>query len=520
MTAAAPTFRRDFSAIVAARRDATAAIDARHDRTIDYGELEQLTGCLGGQLLGMSGGGAKGVVSLLPNGLENFLCLIGTLRAGLDYAPLYPQCAARELSHWLSLVDPAVCLVAENTSEELLAVVEDSGLPTLTVPTDGKCDWIDGGSSLPREIEGVSRILLLTSGTTGEPKALVFDSDRLWASGRAFMEFHDCIGKGLRFFNLLPMSYLGGTFNLSLIPLASEGSVVLGEAFSGRTFLRFWQEVERFQVSALWLVPTIVRGLVKIAEKTERERFVKASEIVKICFLGTAPIDLDTKHRFEQLFGIQLLENYALSETTFITSETPATAERRLQGSVGEVLPYVDLRVSAASNDGNPVHPDAGELEVHTPYMFLGYLGQGGAIDRAPGPGDYLKTGDVGYLDENRTLVLTGRSRDIIKKGGYLIGLREIESLAEQNPFIEEACAVGVPHEFYGEDYVLFVRPKDVDPGEEAQTALQQEVRRWLNERLVQFKWPGDVHVQADLPKTSSGKVKKHELLRAMGIGA
>lgn len=503
------SFRDDFSDICARKSSETALLDARHDTTMDYAQLEAMTSDLAAQLAVMAGE-KTGVVSLLPNGLEGFLGMIATLRAGLDFGPLSPQCSVRELSFWLDAVDAGVCIVGENTSEELIQAASVPGVTVLTVPLDGQCRWIDGkGAQINAERTG--RVMLLTSGTTGEPKGLVFDVDRLWSSGRAFMEFHEVPGRGLRFWNILPMSYLGGVFNLGLIPIAAEGSVVLGEAFSGRTFLRFWQEVERFDISALWLVPTIVRGLVQIAERTERARFTKAADIVKICFLGTAPIDLATKRKFEELFGLPLLENFALSETTFITSETSASLDRRVEGSVGEVLPYVDLRFASMTDDDENEYT---EIEVTTPYMFLGYLDMGVPGSMTPFEG-YLRTGDIGELaDDGKTLILKGRSRDIIKKGGYLIGLREIEVVAEQHKDVHEACAVAVPHDFYGEDYRLFVRADATDDGSAAD--LVDELRVWMTDQLVQHKWPGDIHVVTELPKTASGKVRKHALLESI----
>lgn len=82
------------------------------------------------------------------------------------------------------------------------------------------------------------------------------------------MKFHDLKDAQLRFWNYLPMSYLGGLFNLALIPLSTGGSLVIDETFSGKTFLQFWQTVERFDINAIWFVPTIARGLLSMAERT------------------------------------------------------------------------------------------------------------------------------------------------------------------------------------------------------------------------------------------------------------
>ena len=171
---------------------------------------------------------------------------------------------------------------------------------------------------LNMKMVGGGKLIITTSGTTGAPKAILIDGDRLWSAGLAFLELHALKQSRLRFWNYLPMSYLGGLFNLALIPVASGGSFVVGEPFSGKTFLGFWQNIERYGVDALWMVPSIVRGLISLAERTKS---LQPPPPIRNCFLGTASITLSEKTKFRNLFGIEMLENYGLTETTFLTSE-------------------------------------------------------------------------------------------------------------------------------------------------------------------------------------------------------
>jgi acyl-CoA synthetase (AMP-forming)/AMP-acid ligase II len=343
-------------------------------------------------------------------------------------------------------------------------------------------------------------LFLYTSGTTGEPKALVFDSDRLWAASRAFAVHHDFLDSDSRFLNILPMFYLGGLFNLCL-----GGSVVIADAFSGRSYLQFWREVEKFEINVLWLVPTILRGLLRLAGSGASPRG-DSREKIRGCFLGTAPADLPLKERFEATFGIPLLENYALSETVFITSETLGSQAQRTDGSVGEVLPFVDLRCVRSHTDSGDHLP--GEIEVKTPYLFLGYVNGDGQMECPTTEDGYFATGDLGRMSERGTLLYEGRTRDIVKKGGHMIVLREIEVLAEKHPLIEEACAVPISHEFLGEDYVLAVTVRSkVDDGDPLAA-----LRTWLKGELAQFKLPGDIIERTGFPRTVSGKIVKRGL--------
>jgi len=272
------------------------------------------------------------------------------------------------------------------------------------------------------------------------------------------------------------------------------------EIFSGKTFLKFWQEIDRHDINIVWFVPTIVRGLMAIGERTHRQDKVSYRDRIDQALLGTAPIDQATKARFEEMFGITLLENFALSETTFITSENPGTIAARGEGTVGEVLPYVDVKFRSIIED------DDGKLReilVKTPYLMDGYLNTDGTVTMPDADG-YFPTGDLGYIDDAGQLVLTGRSKEIIKKGGYFIGLREIEVMAAHHADVAEAAATPVPHAFYGESYVLYVRLR---PGVEADAI--KDVRSYVFAQLAKHRWPESVEAVETFPRTGSGKVRK-----------
>jgi acyl-CoA synthetase (AMP-forming)/AMP-acid ligase II len=507
MTVSEDGFQREFERLTVERAEAPALIDARSGTLWTYSDLASLTDRAAAFLAANGAGEGKTVVTLLPNSVDTLVLFLGALRAGVHVAPLSPQAKARDVRSWFELVDPALCVHTASVQ----SVVEEAGaLPKpqqAVIDTGGQLDWLGSASAMvaASTSRDPSRLFLYTSGTTGEPKALVFDSDRLWAAARAFAMHHEFLDADSRFFNILPMFYLGGLFNLGMIPLCLGGSVVIADAFSGRSYLRFWREVEKFEINVLWLVPTILRGLLRLAGHGPPPKG-GSREQIKGCFLGTAPADLPLKERFEETFGIPLLENYGLSETNFITSETLQSQARRILGSVGEVLPFVQLRCV-------PSHPDSGdhlpgEIEAKTPYLFLGYLRGNGQIECPITVDGYFATGDLGHVNEQGTLLYEGRTRDIVKKGGHMIVLREIEVLAEEHPLIEEASAIPIDHEFFGEDYVLAVRVRSQAGDGDPLAALQT----WLKGELAQFKWPGDIVERTEFPRTMSGKIVKRRL--------
>jgi acyl-CoA synthetase (AMP-forming)/AMP-acid ligase II len=496
--------RTDLKRLFDAQPEAPALIDGESGTALSYADLDALTARAAAYLQEHGATPERPVVAVMPNAMDTLVLFLGALRAGVDFAPLTCQTTTRDLSAWLDLVKPAVCLYTLASSDVVETTRTD--VPRISIVPNARFEWLASTQAKPLYDSGrASRLLLHTSGTTGEPKVLAFDGDRLWSSGRAFARHHDFLAADCRFFNILPMSYLGGLYNLCLLPLSVGASVAVGDAFSGRSFISFWNDLERLEVNVLWLVPTIMRGLLSLTRRTKSRGTELVRSEIRACFAGTAPIDLATKQGFEQEFGIPVLENFALSETTFITSETLGSRFRRKEGTVGEVLPYVSVRTTPTHDDEDE---EVREIEVKTPYLFLGYLRADGNVELPETPDGYFRTGDLGELVGDGTLRFQGRTRDIIKKGGYLVSLREIEVVAESHPLVDEAVAVPVTHDFYGEDYVLACRlSPDADPKE----ALA-DIRIWLNGNVAQYKWPGKIIQRDDFPRTPSGKVRKRLL--------
>ena len=450
------------------------------------------------------------ILSLMPNTLETIVIFLAAMKGGYGFAPLPCTATKREIERWGKLISPSICVGSRLISDEIGDLMTNQGCDFFALNTDTLFDWLPE-TELDSSPSMSSRLYLATSGSTGDPKAIVLDANRLWSSGCAFMHFHGQDQHELCFWNYLPMSYLGGLFNLALIPLCIGATTVIDEPFSGKTFLRFWQTVQRFDISAIWLVPSIVKGLLKLAERSTSNELKQLGKSIRLTFLGTAPMALAYKQKFEDIFGLQLLENFALSETTFFSTETAQNCTNRIEGGVGELLPYIDLKCVRVEDD--ETGEIVSEICVKSPFLFLGYLQSDGSLSASCDENGYFSTGDLGHLNDRGTLVIDGRKRDIIKKGGYFVSLREIELLAEKHPSVEEAAAVKVSHEFYGETFILYVIPKDKGEG----CVDLQGLNKHIHEQLVSYKWPEKIVVKDEFPRTASGKVRKHMLGETRG---
>ncbi|MDX2345534.1 MAG: class I adenylate-forming enzyme family protein [Legionella sp.] len=502
MSVAKQVFVTEFREIVACQPNKIALLGP-DNTTLTYLEfnhqIEQACNWL--STLGLKSGDRLMVV--LPNAIETAVVFLASVMMGYVYAPLPCASTADEIKNACNLISPKVCFISEsistvvkqsinvsNTTIELIEICHDA-LPWTLHSYNHEINFPGGG-----------QVLLASSGATGASKGMLLDGDRLWSSAKAFLKYHNIQNADLRVWNYLPMSYLGGLFNLLLIPLAGGGSIYVDETFNGRTFLTFWQTVNRFEINTLWLVPTILRGLLTLADKVLSKQLNEQCSKINHCFIGTAPVSSQEKQKFHDAFGIQPLENYGLSETTFISSERIGALDGDKAQGVGKVMPDVDIKLKPMRNREDKVS----QIWVRTPYMMIGYSDVSGFKAPLLDSEGFWYTGDLGHLS-NGNLILSGRERDIIKKGGILIELREIELLTEKFFGVAEAVAVKKDHAFYGESYDLYIRTLDsvVNINQ-----FKESLNAWLCEQVIQHKWPDDIIHMKTFPMTSTGKVKKH----------
>lgn len=437
------------------------------------------------------------IVGIMPNSPETIVCFFSAMMYGLNYAPISERVSRREFENWISIVHPRLIIRKTGSAEY------PSNIKTFECKCNGDFSWLPyTGSDV---CISSARIFLMTSGTTGIPKAISIDINKLWSSCKAFVDFYNLQNSQYRFWNYLPMTYLGGLYNLALIPICCRGSFVISEPFTGKTLLNYWSTVARHNISALWFVPSVVQGLVKISNLVKSSSVGHYGERIKIAFLGTAPIQNSMKEEFEKTFGIRLYENFALSETVFLTAENEEDICNRKQGSKGCILPDVLLKFVPVEGIKN-----INVIWAKTPFLFDGYLDISGKVELETDGEGYFNTNDIGYLDNNNVLILEGRNRDIIKKGGMFVSLVEIENTVRKLAFLEDVVAVPIKHDFYGETYALCVIPRQRVDNDD----LKKKIKAWMLENFVAYKMPEEICVYSEFPRTDSGKVLKRVLTR------
>lgn len=343
-------------------------------------------------------------------------------------------------------------------------------------------------------------IIIYTSGTTSHPKGVIHSLKNLVSNA---LLFNSTVGinENNIFFNNMAMTYLGGYYNLMFLPFVSGASIVLSEVFDAKAIINFWEKIIVYQVNTLWIVPTVLSILNEFDRGNSGQTYCK--ENIRLVLTGTAPLNEATRLKFEQKYAVRLIENYALSETLFLTSDLPE--QNRVKGSVGKVIDGVEIKIVGSGNELMPFYEE-GEIVVETSTIMKGYFNaeENPEIDVS----QPFYTGDVGMLDEAGNLYVTGRKKDLIIRGGLNISPKAIEDVVYEIAEVVECAVVGIPNKISGEKIVAVVKLID---GAIIETISKKVIER-CTAKLAGNQVPSFVIELSDFPKTSSNKIQKNKI--------
>ncbi len=257
--------------------------------------------------------------------------------------------------------------------------------------------------------------------------------------------------------------------------------------------------------------PTIFPGVPTLYNAINNNPDVVAGKYnlssIKACISGSAPLMRETKDKFESLTGGKLFEGYGLSEAPTATHCNPMFGENRA-GSIGLPLPDVDVRIVSLDDGVTNLPPgEIGELVIKGPQVMKGYHNMPTETNNTLREG-WLFTGDIARMDEDGYFFIMDRKKELIKPGGYQVWPREVEEVIMENPKVLEVGVAGVPDPYRGETVKAWVVLK---PGE---TAREEDIKAWCQERMAKFKVPTQVEFRKELPKTIVGKILRRELIR------
>jgi len=343
-------------------------------------------------------------------------------------------------------------------------------------------------------------IIVYTSGTTARPKAVVHSISNVVENAKLFGKKIGINAKN-RFYNLLSLTYLGGYYNLLLLPYICESSVVLGNVFDAKIAMSFWNPIIRYKVNTLWLVPSIMSVLLEIDRGMDGWKYCRKNINYVLC--GTAPLPNKLRLDFEKKYGVKVYENYGLSETLFISTNAPK--EDTKSNNVGKILPTVKVKI--VNNQQKVAKGNEGEILVNTPSIMCGYISNKGKIDSIQ-RNKWFETGDIGKISNENELIVTGRKKDLIIRGGINISPASIENVIYQNPSVKECAVVGIPHKFQGEEIVAVISLVSSVTFDKIESVLINLCKK----NLSTIKQPNRFVELPELPHTTYGKIQKNKI--------
>ena len=501
-------------------------IDPRISREITYGQLYDDSLKLASVMREMGLGKGDYVAFSMDNCWELAALYLGCMHLGARILPLNPLLHPSEFTAILTAIEVSEIFVSTQVRHQVgHALDQIEGLHVHCFRPEHEperqdrlnlCSFDFSSSlatvekapfSLTDHNENDVFLTIFSSGTTGRPKGISHHYQDLLGNGLQFGREMG-LGPNSRFFNVLPMTYLGGFYNLFLIPVLAEGSLVIDNLFGMSTLYGFWETTAEHGINTLWFNSTMISMLLSISWEAEEIDFLPDQISCALC--GMAPLPPDMKTRFEKTFGFPLYENYGLSETTFITTQHPGRP--RDTGSQGTALEGVEVQI--VDKEMNLLPPGTiGQIKVKTKYLMAGYERCSEADLATILDDDSFLTGDLGMLDQDGELTITGRLKDIIIRGGINISPKAIEDRVYSLKEVEEAAVIGLPHPVHGEEVALAVKLR---PGLD-NTLSVDDLKAFCDKNIANYQRPKFIFIIDEMPRGITGKIQKNVLAKLIG---
>ena len=433
-----------------------------------------------------------GVAIRCPEQFGYAVALAGIMGAGRVAVPLDPGAPAADAARVLAVARPRA-VVGDQADGPLL------DLPVLKITND---ESPSDPAAIPPRGGG---IYLCTSGTTGTPKGILLDEAQLCHVAAAVASHHR-LTPADRGYCCLPLFHVNAEVVGVLSALAAGACLIVDRKFRRRGF---WELIEAKQATWINAVPAIITilGMDPLAAPLSgRVRFVRSA---------SAPLAPAALRRFEETFGIPVVETYGMTEAASMITANPLDGPRKA-GSAGLPAGSEVRVVECPDGPAGPCLPcpagTVGRVQIRGGGVIKEYAanGRAGAFD-ADG---WLDTGDLGHLDDDGYLFLAGRSDDVINRGGEKIYPREIEEILLAQPGVRSAAVVGAADEVLGERPVAYVVPDVAAIADEVESLL----RAVCAERLPRHKQPSEFWLVNEMPLGPTGKISRRRLKEAAAL--
>ncbi|KAL8835367.1 MAG: hypothetical protein Q9170_003356 [Blastenia crenularia] len=446
----------------------------------------------------------------LPNSYEFIVAFLATAKQRAIAAPLNPAYKQDEFDFYVNDLNSVLVLVPQDTFKQDGPAVRaahnhDAAIAEcfwngrevlLDLKDPGKLGNVKHQDVLEPQPDDVA-LVLHTSGTTGRPKAVPLTHSNLTTTMKNIQATYD-LSPNDRTLLVMPLFHVHGLLAGFLAPLHSGGSVIAPLRFSASDF---WEDFVKYRANWYTAVPTIHQILLRspLPQKIPEIRFIRSC---------SSPLSPKTFHDLEKAFNAPVLEAYAMTEGAHQMTSNLLPPAKRFPGSVGIGM-GVDVRI--LDQDGTEV-PQGCEAEicVRGQNVTKGYLNNPEANKTSFTAEGFFRTGDQGKQDDDGYVIITGRIKELINKGGEKISPVEVDNVVAQHPAVSEAVCFAIPDELYGQDVGLAVVLK------EGASASQDELRQWMVTKMAKFKIAKKIFFTDLMPKTATGKIQRRVVADAM----
>jgi acyl-CoA synthetase (AMP-forming)/AMP-acid ligase II len=477
---------------------------------LSYANLyQQIVGVV--ETLNESGLGWQDRVAIvLPNGPEMAVASVAVCSA-MTSAPLNPAYSAQEFDFYLTSLRARALIVLAGTDSPAITAAQSLGISIVELSPSlneaaGMFRLTAARGSRPPSTgfappENVA-LLLHTSGTTARPKIVPLTQANLCASAANIRRTLQLTPDD-RCLNIMPLFHVHGLVAALLTSLTAGSSVVCTPDFHAPSLFPWLNE---FRPSWYTAVPAMHQSLLTYAEQSgarvpsQSLRFIRSS---------SAPLPPTVMRKLETFFNVPVIEAYGMTEASHQIASNPLTPARQKAGSVGFAA---GTSIAILDDAGNELPPAvAGEVALRGDNVMSSYLDNPAANELAFSNG-WFRTGDVGHLDAEGYLYLTGRLKEIINRGGEKISPREVDEVLLAHPAVAEALTFAMPHPTLGEDVAAAVTLR--------RSALVSEIelRTFAAQALAHFKVPTRIVFIDEIPKGPTGKPQRVGLAKKLGL--
>jgi acyl-CoA synthetase (AMP-forming)/AMP-acid ligase II len=492
----------------------TAIIVPEKDLRVSYAALKEQVVAVAGALATAGVRRGDRVGTALPNGLPNIVTFLAASMVGTA-APLNPAYKEDDFKFYLEDINARFLLLPPDGAEEARRAAGDN-VPIIAVDLDesgtvrlapGLGAEAPGAKAArtpfaPPSVDDVA-LILHTSGSTGRPKRVPLTHAQLSISARNVAQTYDLTPADVSLC-VMPLFHVHGLVASTLATLATGGTVVVPAKFNP---LSFWRVAADYGATWYSAVPTLHQLLAARAQPGARPAGAEKLRFIRSCSASLSP---QLMSDLEAAFGAPVLEAYGMTEAAHQMASNPLPPSTRKPGSVG--VNTGTTQIGIMDGAGTLLKAgERGEVVIRGANVIRGYENNPEANATSFING-WFRTGDQGYLDEEGYLLLTGRLKEMINRGGEKISPREIDEVLLEHPAVAEAVAFGAPHPTWGEEVAAAVVLKS--------DASEADLLSYCRERMADFKRPKQIHITTAIPRTATGKIQRRVVAEAFAGAA